>query len=156
MTYACRMIRSMALLSSLLCGVALAQPPADPASLYELVAEPAAESARSGEPVKLRIAIRSKQGAYVSNEAPLRIDLSAQNATPAKERLTRADAIAAGAPTGQKPADPSWEAAYTAGDPGTATLEAKIAFFICTENLCARQQRTVSVPVQVTASKKAL
>ena len=32
---------------------------------------------------------------------------------------------------------------------GKGTVEAKLTFFICTEQLCARQKKTISVPVEV-------
>ena len=60
-------------------------------------------------------------------------------------------------PEGQKYANPVvFEVPFTVAAPAdkdtrkvSATVDAKMTFFICTAEICARQQKQVSVPVQV-------
>jgi len=138
-----------------LAAVASEAPAADPALLYELSAELSTAQVQEGQKARWQIAIVAKQGAHVSDEAPLRIELSGTNAAPEKKRLTLADSLVKPA-VGEKYANPRFEAVYATVAPGEAKLDAKLTFFICTETLCARQVKSLSVPVQVTAANKAL
>ncbi|MDQ3265795.1 MAG: hypothetical protein M3Y59_19430 [Myxococcota bacterium] len=127
----------------------------DPASLYEVKTEVASARVEAGEKARLLISITAKQGAHVSDEAPLRLELSGTNATPEKARLTLADSLEKPTP-GQKYPNPRFEAVYTAVTPGQGTLDANLTFFICTDTLCARQVKKLSVPLTITAANKAL
>jgi hypothetical protein len=68
--------------------------------------------------------------------------------TPAKEQLGREDSVAKKT-EGQAYADPRFEVPFTAAAAGKGTVDAKLTFFICTEKICARQQKNVSIPVEV-------
>ncbi len=50
---------------------------------------------------------------------------------------------------GQAFVDPRFEVPFTAAAAGKGAVDAKLTFFICTEKLCARQQKTFSIPVEV-------
>jgi len=127
----------------------------DPAALYSISTDGSSKKVAAGEKAKLVIAIQTKPGAHVSDEAPLKVELSGVNATPVKARLSHADSVAKKAP-GQQFADPRFEAAFDAPKPGAAKMEAKVTVFICTENLCNKYEQTLSVPLEVTEKKKSL
>ncbi len=147
--------RSLLLVGTALSLAASAGEGPDPASLYEVKTEVASPRVTAGEKARLLISIVAKQGAHVSDEAPLRLDLSGTNATPEKTRLTLVDSLEK--PTaGQKYPNPRFEAVYTTASPGEGTLDANLTFFICTDTLCARQVKKLSVPLTVTAANKAL
>ena len=89
------------------------------------------------------LAIRAQGGAHVSDEAPLKLELTGTQAEPAKTQLALQGLGGARRRPGQQYADPRFEVPFTAAAAGTGTLEAKLTFFICTEKLCARQQKTL-------------
>jgi hypothetical protein len=126
---------------------------ADIEKLYEISTTGTVDKLKLGEKGVVVISIRSKSGAHVSDEAPLKIELGAKGDTAkltfAKEKLTLADSVTKKV-DGQKYTDPRFEIPVTAtGASGKATIEPKLTFFICTETLCARQQKTLSLPVEV-------
>jgi hypothetical protein len=130
-----------------LCGsAALADP--DPASLYEISTESAPAALKVGEKGKLTLEIRSRPGAHVSDQAPLRLELSGKNVKPDKEKLTLADSLGKKA-AGQEYANPRFEIPFAGATAGKGSLDAKLTFFICTEKVCARQQKTFNFPVEV-------
>lgn len=120
----------------------------DPASLYEVTTEGSTGALKAGEKGTFVLAIQVKEGAYVSNEAPLKLQLSGKNVTPEKSKLTYKDHVAKVA-EGQKQPNPRFEVPIKAEAAGTGAVDAKLTFFICTEKICARQQKELSVPVQV-------
>lgn len=126
----------------------------DPSALYTLSTEGSTQKVAAGQKAKLVIHIDTKPEAYVSNEAPLRIELSGTNATPDKQKLTIADTTIPMKDGKHK--TPHFEVTYATVAPGAATLDAKVTLFICTADLCVRQVKNVSVPVQVSAASKAL
>lgn len=141
-----------ALVLCCLSGVATAT---DVSGLYEVITDGTSTSAEAGKQATLAIAIVTREGAHVSDEAPLRIDLSGTNAAPAQQRLTLAHSLEQ-KPAGQKYPKPRFEVAFTAQRPGRATMDAKMVFFICTDQVCARQTKTLSLPLEVSAPTKAL
>jgi hypothetical protein len=94
------------------------------------------------------LSIKSKSGAHVSDEAPLKLELKGTQLTPAQEKLALKDSVAKKA-EGQQYADPRFEVPFKATAAGKGALDAKLTFFICSEKLCARQQKTFSIPVAV-------
>lgn len=116
---------------------ALAQP-VDVAALYELTSE--ATKVKAGGQGNVVIAFKLKEGAHLSEEAPLKIELSSKQAKLAKDKFTLADALDA-------KGTPRFEASFTA--PAATSIDAKLTFFICTAKLCARQSRQLSIPVEV-------
>ncbi|WP_224361994.1 hypothetical protein [Hyalangium versicolor] len=120
----------------------------DPTSLYEVSTEGTSTKVKAGEKGVFVLSIKSKQGAHVSDEAPLKLQLKGTQLAPAKEQLGREDSVAKKA-EGQSFVDPRFEVPFTAAAAGKGTVDAKLTFFICTEKLCARQQKTFSIPVEV-------
>jgi hypothetical protein len=132
----------------LLGGHALAGAPPDPKSLYEITTAGTSGEVRRGEKGTFVLAIRCKAGAHVSDEAPLRIELTGKNLQPEKAKLTLADSVATKA-EGQKYVEPKFEVPFLGTEAGQGSLQAKMTFFICTDELCARQSIDVTSPVQV-------
>ncbi len=129
---------------------ALAQQAPDPSSLYELSASVAAPKVAAGEPATLVISIKAKPGNHISDEAPLRVDLSGVNATPSKATLKLADSVAK-REAGKPITEVRFEVPYATAQPGPAKAEAKAVVFVCTETLCLRDAKELSVPFEVTA-----
>jgi hypothetical protein len=120
----------------------------DPATLYEVSTEGTSTKVKAGEAGVFVLSIKSKPGAHVSDEAPLKLELKGTQVSPAKEKLALADSVAKKA-AGQEFVDPRFEVPFKASAAGKGTLDAKLTFFICSEKLCARQQKTFSIPVEV-------
>lgn len=120
----------------------------DPASLYELSTQGSSERVKKGDKGKLVLEIKPSAKAHVSEEAPLKLELSGKALAFDKQKLTLKDSVATKAP-GQQYAAPRFEVPFVGGEAGKTAAEAKLTFFICTESLCARQQKTLTVPVQV-------
>lgn len=130
------------------CSFAKAADAVDPQTLYVLSTDGSTAKVKSGEKGTVVIAIRTKAGAHVSEEAPLKVALSGKNVTLDKVALTGADSVGKKAP-GQQYADPRFEVPVRGEAPGGGVVEAKVTFFICTDKLCTRQQRNLSVPIEV-------
>ncbi len=119
----------------------------DPSSLYVVSTEGSTKTLKPGEKGQYVLSITTKGSAYVSDEAPLKVELSGKNLSVEKSRLTLKDSVAQ--PTEGKHKSPRFEVPVTAGAAGQGAVEGKLTFFVCTEKICARQQRDVSVPVEV-------
>lgn len=115
----------------------------DLTSLYEVTTEGTTTSLKAGETGMVKIAIKSKNGAHVSDEAPLKIELSSKQSKLGKEKLTLADSL------NPKTEDPRFEVPFTPTAHGQSSVEAKVTFFICTEKLCSRQVKALTFPVEV-------
>lgn len=100
---------------------------------------------KAGESGRLSITLSPREGAHVSREAPLRIELASAHAQLEKERLTLADAAEGHGEGG----DARFEVAFTPIVQGPMTLEATLSFFVCTQSTCERQTRAVSLRVEV-------
>lgn len=120
----------------------------DPSTLYEVSTEGTSAKLKAGEKGVFVLSIKSKEGAHVSDEAPLKLQVKGTQVTPAKEQLGREDSVAKKA-EGQAFVDPRFEVPFTAAVTGKGSVDAKLTFFICTEKICARQQKTFSIPVEV-------
>lgn len=130
------------------CAQARAEGQVDPSTLYEVSTEGTSTRVKAGEQGVFVLSIKSKQGAHVSDEAPLKLVLTGTQLAPAQEKLALKDSVAKKA-AGQAFVDPRFEVPFKATAAGKGALEAKLTFFICSEQLCARQQKTFSVPVEV-------
>jgi hypothetical protein len=154
-----------------LCGLSAAalagdQPP-DVSKLYQVTTDGSSTRLGAGQKGKLVLTIKASEAAHVSDEAPLKISLSGTNgAAPEKATLAYADQVSQKA-AGQTYANPVvFEVPFTVAAPAeakdapkpakdakaapiTATIDAKMTFFICTAEICSRQQKQVSLPVQV-------
>jgi hypothetical protein len=163
MSHALRPHRLLALCCTLAAAAASAGDDVDVSRLYEVTTEGSSTRVTAGEKGKLVLSIKSKDGSHISDEAPLKIQVGGKGVTPEKSSLAYKDQVSKKA-DGQKYADPVvFEVPFTAdpppapdakgtGAPASATLDAKLTFYVCTDQLCARQQKTVSVPVQVCAT----
>ncbi|CAM4283301.1 protein-disulfide reductase DsbD family protein [Corallococcus soli] len=135
------------LLLTLVSAPVLAQD-VDPATLYEVTTEGTSTQVKAGGQGTFVLAIKSKAGAHVSDEAPLKLELKGTQLTPAQKTLTLEQSVAKKA-QGQQYVDPRFEVPFTAATAGKGTLDATLTFFICTEKICARQKKTFSLPVEV-------
>ncbi len=121
----------------------------DVASFYEVTTEGSTTRLKAGEAGKIVISIRAKTGAHVSDEAPLKIELSSKQSKLEKEKLTLADSLNPRKDGEKNYPDPRFEVPFTPTAQGPTTVEAKMTFFICTEKLCSRQTKHLSFPVEV-------
>ncbi len=114
----------------------------DTSKLYDLGIQATATVAK-GSAGSVSVRIAPKPGAEIHKEAPIKLQLEApKNVALAKDKLSRADVkMDGGAAT--------FEVPFTANDAGKGTIEAKLSFYICTEKMCAHQERTASLPVAV-------
>ncbi len=119
----------------------------DVTSLYDVKTDGTSASLKAGEKGKIVIAIKAKNGAHVSDEAPLRIELSSKDAKLEKEKLTLADSLVKKAEGSAEFPDPRFEVGFVPSGTGKASVDAKMTFFICTDKVCARQTKTLSFPV---------
>jgi hypothetical protein len=144
-------LRRLAPLAALMVAIACTQASADevdPSTLYEVSTEGTSTKVKAGDKGVFVLSIKSKPGAHVSDEAPLKLQVKGTQLTPAKAELVLADSVAKKA-EGQQWVDPRFEVPFTAAAAGKGTVDAKLTFFICTEKICARQQKTFSIPVEV-------
>lgn len=118
----------------------------DVASLYELSTEGSSVKLKASEQGRVVIEIRTKPGAHVSDEAPLKLELKATGASLGQDKFALKDSVGKKA-KGQEYANPRFEAPLTLTG-AKANVEAKLSFFVCTEKLCARQQRTLALAVE--------
>ena len=142
------MNRLVMLVVSMAAATVLAADP-DVTSLYDVKTDGSSVALKAGEKGKVIIAIKTKNGAHVSDEAPLRIELSSKDAKLDKEKVTLADSLVKKAEGSAEFPDPRFEVGFTPSGPAKATVDAKMTFFICTEKVCARQTKTLSFPVTV-------
>lgn len=112
-------------------------------SFYEVTTEGTTTKLKAGETGRVIISIKAKNGAHVSDEAPLKIELSSKQGKLGKEKLTLADSVA------PKKEDPRFEVPFTPTAHGQSSVEAKLTFFICTEKQCSRQVKNLTFPVEV-------
>ncbi|MBF5041184.1 hypothetical protein FGE12_02210 [Aggregicoccus sp. 17bor-14] len=124
------------------------EPAAAPGSRFELSTEGSSLRLRAGERGVFVLTVKTRGGAHVSDEAPLKLLLQSAQLTPAKTRLGQADSVARKQP-GEAYVDPRFEVAFTAPRPGRASLDAQLTFFLCMEERCERMERSVSLPVEV-------
>jgi len=121
----------------------------DPTTLYRITTEGTTAKVAPGQKGTLVLEIQSLKGAHVSDEAPLRIQLSGTGTVaPEKTQLLYGDSVRKPSASLKYP-DPRFEVPLVAQGKGPGTVEAKMTFFVCTEQLCLRQQKTLSVPVTV-------
>ena len=137
-----------AALVALTCTPGHAEAPVDPASLYEVSTKGTSTQLKSDGQGVFVLSIQSTPGAHVSDEAPLKLELKGTGVALAQQKLALKDSVAKKA-QGQTFVEPRFEVPFKADAAGKGSVEAKLTFFICSEQLCARQQKTVSVPVEV-------
>jgi hypothetical protein len=144
-----RLFSSLTLMSSLLVASLALAAEVDPTTLYKITTDGTTAKVAPGKKGTLVLEIQSLKGAHVSDEAPLRIQLSGTGAvSPEKAQLVYGDSVRKPSASVKYP-DPRFEVPLAAQGKGPGTVEAKMTFFVCTEQLCLRQQKTLSVPVTV-------
>ncbi|MGO8968305.1 MAG: hypothetical protein ACLQDQ_01900 [Myxococcaceae bacterium] len=120
----------------------------DPSSLYVISTEGSTTVLKAGTPGTFVLSIHTSAGAHISEDAPMKLTLSGSGGVePKKSSLSRTDAKSVPKPEGS--ADPRFEVPLAASSKGQGSVEAKLTFFVCTETLCSRQQKTLSLPVTV-------
>ncbi|HEX3274364.1 MAG TPA: hypothetical protein VHR43_05885 [Gemmatimonadales bacterium] len=144
-----RVPRPLVLASSLLAASLALAAEVDPTTLYRVTTDGTSAKVPAGKKGTLVLEIQSLKGAHVSDEAPLRIQLSGTGAvSPEKTQLVYGDSVRKPSASVKYP-DPRFEVPLAVQGKGAGTVEAKMTFFVCTEQLCLRQQKTLSVPVTV-------
>ena len=144
-----RISRSVVLSSSLLVASLALAAEVDPTTLYKITTDGTSAKVAPGKKGTLVLEIQSLKGAHVSDEAPLRIQLSGTGAvTPEKTQLVYGDSVRKPSASVKYP-DPRFEVPLATQGKGPGTVEANMTFFVCTDQLCLRQQKTLSVPVTV-------
>jgi hypothetical protein len=128
-------------------GSTLAQE-VNPSTLYELSSEGSSQKVRAGAKGIAVVSIRTKPESHVSSEAPFKLELSGKGVKPLKDKVPLSEAVSK-KPVPEGFADPRFEVPFTAESVGKANLDAKLTFFICTVKICARQQKTLSIPIEV-------
>lgn len=122
----------------------------DVKDLYDVSTEGTSTAVKAGEKGTVVIAFKTKDAAHVSDEAPLKIELSGKDVKLDKAKLTLADSVAKKeVDAGKSVPDPRFEVGFTAAGKGKVTVDAKLTFFICTDKICARQTKSLSLPVDV-------
>jgi hypothetical protein len=118
----------------------LAAPP-DVSNAYRIEA-PKVVKVKKGAAGQARIEVVPRADAHVSPDAPISLTVSAGPAvTLQKQRLGRAEAKE----TAAKGVE--FDVPFTAV--ASDEVKGNLTFFICTESLCERQKREVSLQVQV-------
>jgi hypothetical protein len=128
---------------------AMAEDEPDPKTLYDLSTEGSTEKVKAGENGVVVLWIRAKNGAHVSDETPLKLEASGNHLKVSKNVLTYADSVTRASAGMRRYPDPKFEIPFSATAPGKGKVDLKLTFFICTEKLCMRQQRSLQVPVLV-------
>jgi hypothetical protein len=136
--------KSVLVVLSLAAAVACAQAP-EVQTLYDISADGSSPTVKAGQAGKLVLSIQTKAGAHVSDEAPLKIELSSKEAKLDKSKLTLSDSVTKKKAGSNEYPNPR----FTPTVQGKMSIEAKMTFFICTDKVCARQTKTLNVPVEV-------
>jgi hypothetical protein len=114
----------------------------DAASAYKIEAQPS--KAKHGTAAKARLEVVPVAGAHVSPDAPISLTVhSGAFSKVEKEKLGRSEAQ----PTGKQGV--LFEVPFTSAQAGKDELHAKLNFFICTETLCEKQSREVTLALEV-------
>jgi hypothetical protein len=137
-----------ALLGTALAACAFAADP-DVSKAFSVNTDGTTQKVAAGQQGTLKITFHTEKDAHISNEAPLKITLAGKNLTPSKATLRYSDSLAKTPEAGKQFPDPRFEVPFTAMAKGQGTIDAKMSFFVCTEQLCSRQEKTVSIPVEV-------
>jgi hypothetical protein len=117
----------------------------DAASAYRIESTRGPLKLKQGAAGKAHVEIVPRAGAHVSPDAPLSVALSSGEALKLeKAKLLRADTHE----TQAKGVE--FDVPFVAAGPaGTSEVKATVNFFICTETLCERQKRDVTLAVLV-------
>jgi len=120
----------------------------DPTTLYDLKTDESSEKIKAGSKGTFVLVIKTKNGSHVSDETPLKLELSGERLKLEKQKLTYADSVTRKSALARYP-DPRFEVSFTSDTPGKTAVDAHLTFFICTEQVCARQVKKMHIPVSV-------
>lgn len=118
-----------------------ADPSDDAAKLYDVSFE-APPKVKAGTENKLVVKITPKGAAEIHKEAPVSLKTTGKNLTPSKEKVGRDALVMEGH-------NASFTVPFTAQAAGAGQLDADLSFYICTNQVCARQQKKATLPVAV-------
>jgi hypothetical protein len=139
-----RALLAVPLVLSLALGARAGEPGGDAARSYRIETEGSTRQVPVGGQGKLVLTIVPLGGTHVHPAAPLKIALSG---TPglklARDVLGHQDAV------DPKASGARFEVPFTAAQAGAQEARAKVDFFICSDQWCARQSRDVVLPVDV-------
>jgi hypothetical protein len=136
-------------LVALFCAVplpSLAQtdPHGEAAKAYTIETSQGPLKVKRGEKAEAKVTVVPRSDAHVSPDAPLSVTLTSGPALDLpKQKLGRPDAK----PTAAKGVE--FDLPVVGKQPGRDELRAQVSFFICTEKLCERQKRDVTLAVVV-------
>jgi hypothetical protein len=117
---------------------------AEAAKAYRIETSQSPLKIRKGETGQAKVTVVPRSDAHVSPEAPLSMTVSAGPLVELpKQKLGRPDAKA----TDAKGVE--FDVPFVGKQAGKDELKAQVTFFICTEKLCERQKRDVSLAVVV-------
>lgn len=125
-------------------ALAQADAHADAAKAYKIETSQGPLKVKKGEKAQAKVTVVPRSDAHVSPDAPISVTVSAGPAVELpRQKLGRPDAKA----TEAKGVE--FEVPFVGKQPGKDELKAQVTFFICTEKLCERQKRDVSLAVVV-------
>ena len=139
------LVRLVAVFSALaLPAFAQSDAHADAAKAYTIQTSQAPLKVKKGEKGEAKVTVVPRSDAHVSPDAPVSVAVSSGPALDLpKQKLGRPDAK----PTDAKGVE--FDVPFVGKQPGRDELRAQVTFFICTEKLCERQKRDVTLAVVV-------
>jgi hypothetical protein len=124
-------------------GAGTAEHTVDAARAYTIESTPQL-TLKKGQTGEAKVTVVPRSDAHVSPDAPISMTLTGGSAVELpKQKLGRADAKE----TAKKGVEFAIPVVAKTG--GKDEVKGQLSFFICTEKLCERQKRDVSVPVTV-------
>lgn len=139
-------MRAVILSISLMLGVPAlaAEPGAGAEKSYRVDTQGTTQAVSRGATGKLVLSIVPLEGTHVHPQAPLKIVLSGSAGLKLeRDALARKDAV------DPKAEGARFEIPFTALTAGAQEARAKIEFYLCSDDWCARQTRDVSVKIDV-------
>lgn len=123
---------------------AAAEPGADASKSYRVETQGTTLAVSTGGTGKLVLSIVPLEGTHVHPQAPLTIAVTGTAGLKLeRQALARKDAV------DPKAEGPRFEVPFTALAGGAQEARAKIEFYLCADDWCARQTRNVAVKIQV-------
>ena len=139
------MMRALGFLFAIVLSVAACDRQAEAKELYSLQAKAQPSELAVGGKGEVSLAIEPKPGAHFSDEAPIKITLKGSNVAVGKEVLSKQDA-------NFEKGGARFSVPFTAQSVGKGSVEmcqTDLSFYLCTDKLCERQTKSVSIPVLV-------
>ena len=128
---------------------AQAEAPVEPTRLYALETAGTSTEVKVGGTGTFVLRIQPGEEAYISPRTPLSLVVEGEGVAFEKTRLGLADVTSGGPVEGSDSVTPRFDVPFQVTAPGTARIQAKLTFFLCTRSSCIRQVRDIELPVQV-------